>query len=138
MSEHPIGDMMSQTMQKIHDLVEANTIIGTPITTPDGVMLIPVSKMVVGFGCGGSDYKGKGEQAAPAAPIMFGGGSGAGVTVTPVAFIVVSGTSVRLLPVAGPANTTVDRIIDLVPEMVEKISGFVGKNQKSAETEETL
>ena len=131
MSDHPIGDIMTQTMDKLRQMVDANTIVGTPITTPDGIMLIPISKLSFGFGCGGADFQSKGQEQAQ--PLQFGGGSGAGVCVTPVAFIVVSKGTVRLLPVAAPANTTVDRIVDMVPEVVDKISDMMSKDKDEEE-----
>ena len=95
---HPIEDLMSTTMQKIREMVDANTIVGTPISTADGITLIPISKLSFGFGSGGSDMKGKtsGDQQ------LFGGGGGAGVMLSPVAFIVISNGSARILSIAPP------------------------------------
>ena len=113
-----ISDVMKETMSKIKEMVDVNTIVGSPITTPDGVTLIPVSKVTFGFAAGGSDGKAK-ETGKP--PVRFGAGSGAGVTISPVAFIVLTGENARLLYVDPPANTAVDKIIDLVPQVVDKI-----------------
>ena len=106
---HPIGDLMSTTMQKIREMVDVNTIIGTPIRTDDGITLIPVSKLSFGFASGGSDFATKNQK--PEADNAFGGGGGAGVNISPVAFLIVKGDTVKLLPVAPPANTTVDRVV---------------------------
>lgn len=126
---HPIGDLMSTTMQKIREMVDVNTIIGTPIRTDDGITLIPVSKLSFGFASGGSDFVTKNQK--PEADNAFGGGGGAGVNISPVAFLIVKGDTVKLLPVAPPANTTVDRVVELVPEMFDKVTGFI--DQKKAE-----
>ena len=129
---HPISDLMSTTMQKIRDMVDVNTIVGQPITTPDGVTLIPVSKLSFGFASGGSDYISKNHK--PGETNTFGGGSGAGVKITPVAFLIVRGDSVRVLPVDPPATTTVDRLIETAPEVVDKITTFLEKKKEDKET----
>ncbi len=125
MAGHALGDIMSVTMEKIRNMVDVNTIVGTPINTPDGITLIPVSKVSFGFASGGSDFGAKQQDA----PIMFGGGSGAGVSIVPVAFIVVNEGNVKLLPVAAPANTTVDRIVELVPDVMDKINECFKKDK---------
>lgn len=101
MSEHnhPIQDVLQTTMSKLREMVDANTVIGQPIATQDGVTLIPVSRLSFGFATGGSDF-GK----APNVSKNFGGGAGAGVNVVPVAFLIVKGGSVKLLPVAPPSD----------------------------------
>lgn len=123
---HPIEDLMSTTMQKIREMVDANTIVGTPISTADGITLIPISKLSFGFGSGGSDMKGKtsGDQQ------LFGGGGGAGVLLSPVAFIVISNGSARILSIAPPANTTADRVIDLVPEVLDRIKNYLNERKE--------
>lgn len=125
---HPISDLMSTTMQKIREMVDVNTIIGTPIRTDDGVTLIPVSKLSFGFASGGSDFATKTQK--PEADNAFGGASGAGVKIAPVAFLIVKGDSVKLLPVAQPAGNTVDRVVELVPEMFDKVTGYIDKNKE--------
>lgn len=129
---HPINDLMSTTMQKIREMVSANTIVGQPITTPDGVTLIPVSKLSFGFASGGSDYVSKNKK--PGDSNTFGGGSGAGVKISPVAFLVVKGESVRILPVDPSGSTTLDRIVDTVPEVVDKVTAFLEKKKEDKET----
>ena len=117
-----LPNMLENTIAKIREMVDVNSVIGNPITTPDGTTIIPVSKVSVGFGGGGSDFVSKNlnKQENP-----FGGGVGGGVNVTPVAFIIIKGDSVRMLPVAAPANTTADRVVELVPDVLDKISNFV-------------
>lgn len=129
---HPINDLMSTTMQKIREMVDVNTIVGQPITTPDGITLIPVSKLSFGFASGGSDFMTKNHK--PGDSNTFGGGSGAGVNISPVAFLIVKGDSVRILPVDPPAATTVDRVIEMVPEVVEKVTDFLEKKKEDKET----
>jgi len=116
---------METTMQKVREMVDANTIVGEPVTTDDGITLIPVSKLSFGFAGGGSDFAGKGESSNG-----FGGGIGAGVRIEPVAFIVVKGENVKLLHVTPPAASTVDRIIETVPEMFDKVTDFIGKDKR--------
>lgn len=124
--EHPINELMGTTMSKIKEMVDVNTIVGTPITTPDGTTIIPVSKVSFGFASGGSDFQGKNTQAAA----NFGGGSGAGVTINPIAFLVVSNGNVKLIPVNVPAGNTVDRIVDMVPELMDKVKDIAGKKKE--------
>jgi sporulation protein YtfJ len=126
MENHPLGSLMETTMTKIREMVDVNTIVGSPIKTDDGVTLIPVSKVSFGFAGGGSDFTTKNQQAGK--DNSFGGGTGAGVHITPIAFLVVKGDSVRLLSVTAPSNT-VDKIIDTVPDVIDKIEGLI-KNDK--------
>ena len=133
---HPINDLMATTMEKIRSMVDANTIIGQPIQTQDGVTLIPVSRLSFGFASGGSDFAAKNQK--PETKNSFGGGSGAGVKVEPVAFLVVKDGSVRLLPVAPPPGDTVSRVVDLVPEMFERVTGYIDKKTAGESGESTL
>jgi sporulation protein YtfJ len=127
---HPINEMMATTIQKVRDLVDANTIIGEPIVS-GSITLIPVSKLSFGFGTGGSEFSVKNQK--PEQDNAFGGGGGAGVKITPVAFLVVSGDSVKLLPMSAPADTTLDRVVDMVPELVDKVSDFFDKKSKDSQ-----
>lgn len=119
MEKHPIGDLMETTMNKIREMVDVNTIVGSPITTADGITLIPISKVSFGFASGGSDFQTKNQQ--PGGNNAFGGGSGAGVTIVPVAFITVKDGTIKMLSVNPPAGTSVDRIVELVPEVIDKV-----------------
>ena len=121
-----LTDLMQNSMSKIREMVDSNTIIGEPIATPDGVTLIPVSRLSFGFGCGGGDY---GKQSP-----KFGGASTAGVRVEPVAFLVIKDGITRVLPVAVPAMTTVDRVIDMVPEVMDRVENFMDKRKAEKET----
>lgn len=126
-----IPNMLESTIQKIREMVDVNSVIGDPISTPDGVTIIPVSKVSVGFGGGGSDYVSKNlnKQENP-----FGGGAGGGVKVTPIAFLIIKDGNVRMLPVAAPANTTADRMVEMVPDVLDKISAFLdSRAEKKAE-----
>lgn len=127
MDKHPIGDLMETTMEKIRQMVDVNTIVGQPIVTADGITLIPVSKVSFGFASGGSDFQTKQQQAG--ADNAFGGGSGAGVKITPVSFIVIKNGDVRILHIAPPADSAVDRIIENAPEIVDKISALISKKK---------
>ena len=121
-----LPNMLDRTIQKIREMVDVNSVIGQPITTSDGVTIIPVSKVSVGFGGGGSDFTNKSGGENP-----FGGGVGGGVKVTPICFLVVKEGNVRMMPVAEPANTTADRIVEMIPDTLDKISAFVdSKTQK--------
>lgn len=126
---HPINEMMATTIQKVRDLVDANTIIGQPIVTGE-ITLIPVSKLSFGFGTGGSEFTVKNQK--PDQDNAFGGGGGAGVKITPVAFLAVNGSSVKLLPMAAPADTTMDRIVEMVPDLLDKVTDFFEKKPKDA------
>jgi len=129
---HPLPDMMGLSMAKIKDMVDVNTIIGDPIVTPEGVTIIPVSKVKVGFAGGGSDFAPKGYPANKTN--AFGGGSGAGVTITPVAFLIVKGESVRMMPVAEPASNSLERLVEMLPELIDQISSLNKKKQEKTET----
>ena len=131
---HPLSEMMSNSMSKIKDMIDVNTVIGSPITTPDGVTLIPITKVSVGYGGGGSDFATKNYPANR--DNAFGGGAGAGVTITPVAFLVIRGENVRMLPIAEPASTSVDRLIELLPDILDKADDFFA-SRKAAKQQET-
>ena len=126
-----LPNMLEGTIAKIREMVDVNSVVGDPITTPDGVTIIPVSKVSVGFSGGGSDYVSKNlnKQENP-----FGGGASGGVKVTPIAFLIIKDGSVRMLPVSAPANTTADRLVEMVPDVLDKISAFLdSRAEKKAE-----
>lgn len=120
-----LPNMLESTIAKIRQMVDVNSVIGEAITTPDGVTIIPVSKVSVGFGGGGSDFTTKNANKDP-----FGGGVGAGVRVTPIAFLIVKDGNVRMLPVAAPANTTADRLVEQIPDALDKISAWLDTKSK--------
>ena len=119
--KNSLSEMMETSMDKIRQMVDSNTIVGEPITTPDGVTLIPVSRLSYGFGCGGGDYGKNGASS--------GAGCGASVRVEPMAFLVVKGGVTRMLPVGTPAITTLDRVIEMVPELFDRVESFVDKKR---------
>ncbi len=124
-----LPNMLENTIAKLREMVDVNSVVGDPIQAGDGVTIIPISKVSVGFGGGGSDFVSKNvnHQENP-----FGGGVGAGVKVTPIAFLIVKDGNVRMLPVATPANTTTDRLVEMIPDTLDKISSFIdSKAQKS-------
>lgn len=122
--DHPINSLMDTTMEKIKEMVDVNTIIGDPITSPDGTIIIPVSKVSYGFASGGSDFPTKKENKD-----CFGGGSGAGVTIQPVAFLTVFRGNVKLIPVEKYEGAA-DRVVGMMPELVDKVSGLFKKDKK--------
>nr|WP_326184043.1 GerW family sporulation protein [uncultured Oscillibacter sp.] len=119
----PLNDLMRSTMEKIHEMVDTNTIVGEPINTVDGVTLIPISKVSFGFGSGGGDY-GKPSKDG------FGGGSAAGVKIDPVAFLVIKDGATRVLPVAVPPVSTVDRVVEMVPDIMDKVEKYFDKKEE--------
>lgn len=131
---HPLSEMLGDTMSKIREMIDVNTVVGAPITTPDGVTIIPVTKVSIGYGGGGSDFATKNYPAGR--DNAFGGGAGAGVTITPVAFLVIRGENVRMLPIAEPASTSVDRLIELLPDILDKSDDFLA-SRKAAKQQET-
>ena len=125
--EHPIGNLMATTMTKIKDMVDVLTIVGEPITAPDGTLIIPVSKVTYGFAAGGSDLPTKKENKD-----CFGGGSGAGVSVTQVAFLVVSNGNVRTVQLVEKVSA-VDNVIASLPELVDKVAALIKKEKPGAD-----
>ena len=117
-----LPNMLENTIQKIREMVDVNSVIGQPITTPDGVTIIPVSKVSVGFGGGGSDFVNNKGGENP-----FGGGVGGGVKVTPICFLIIKDGNVRMMPVAEPASSTADRIVEMLPDTIDKLAAALEK-----------
>ncbi len=124
--EHPIGSLMNTTMEKIKEMIDVNTIIGEPITSPDGTLIIPVSKVSYGFAAGGSDLPTKKENKD-----CFGGGSGAGVTIQPVAFLTVYQGDVRLVSVDREEGTA-DKLVNMIPDVLKKVKGVFKKDKSES------
>ena len=124
--EHPIGSLMDTTMEKIKEMIDVNTIIGEPITSPDGTLIIPVSKVSYGFAAGGSDLPTKMENKD-----CFGGGSGAGVTIQPVAFLTVYQGDVRLVSVDREEGTA-DKLVNMIPDVLKKVKGVFKKDKSES------
>ena len=119
--KHPVGEVVELTMDKLREMIDVNTVVGDPIHTPEGVTVIPVSKVSMGLVSGGSDFSTKNQP--PTAGNAYGGASSAGVNIMPMAFLIIKGDNVRLLPVE-----------DLLPELMTKISAMI--DQKKAEKAE--
>jgi sporulation protein YtfJ len=147
MGNHPIEALMKTAMESIQQMVDVNTIVGDPVESPDGSVIIPVSKVACGFAAGGSEFpppdgdsdRSRGEEKGDKATALpFGGGSGAGVSVQPVGFLVVGHGQVRLLPVDH--NVIVDRVIDEVPNLMDKVASIFKKQnpQKEEVTKEDI
>ena len=127
---HPLSEMISSTMGKIKDMIDVNTVIGQPIVSGD-VTIIPVTKVSIGYGSGGSDFATKNYPANR--DNAFGGGAGAGINITPVAFLIQRGENVRILPVAEPASTSIDRIIEMIPDLLDRAQAFVDEKKAAKE-----
>lgn len=125
--DNPVKEMIEGAIKNLDGLIDSKKIIGDAITVADGTVIVPVSKVSLGFGGGGSEFFKKGSDEK-----SFGGGMGGGVKMDPEAFLVITGGNVRLIP-AGGGSSPLDKVIDLVPEMVDKINGFFSKNKEDSE-----
>lgn len=130
MADHPIQGLMRTTLENLKQMVDVNTIIGEPVETPDGSVILPVSRVGFGFAAGGSEFEYNNNHTASISH-PFGGGSGGGVSITPVAFLVVGKNGIRSIPLENSTHLY-DRILDSVPQMVEKVQGMLGKKDKNA------
>ena len=136
-----LPNMLETTIQKIREMVDVNSVVGQPITTPDGVTIIPVSKVSLGFASGGLDYAGKSEEAVRARIQNFGGGGGTGLSVVPVGFLVVSPDgAVDMINVgmeykSGPIEQVAD-VVERAPEIIAKIKAFFAKDAEPDTEEE--
>ncbi|MEN6412522.1 MAG: GerW family sporulation protein [Veillonellales bacterium] len=134
MGEHPIQGLMKTAMESIKDMVDVNTIVGDAVETTDGTVILPISRVSFGFAAGGGDYEPQEIQEAEVAH-SFGGGSGAGVSVKPVGFLVCSPTNgVRFMPVEG--NAVYDRILDLIPQALSKLQEMCKQQHAEDELDE--
>lgn len=139
--QHPIENLMLTAMNSIRDMVDVNTIIGEPIETNNNIIIIPISKVGFGFAAGGSEFKGetideytkKEKEEAIQYRLPFGGGSGAGVSISPVAFLVVQQNNVKLLPVEH--CSAIDRLLDYVPDLMEKVNNALNKSMQNKKEE---
>lgn len=125
MENSNIGALMDKSMEKLKEMINVDTVVGSPIQTPDGVTIIPVSRVSYAFASGGSDFRVK-----ERSDLGFGGGNGAGIRVEPIGFLVVREGSVRMLSVTPPANATVDRIIEKAPELIDTVEELIRKYVK--------
>ena len=133
--KHPINDLMSATLDKVKLMADANTVVGKPIVT-ESVTIIPISRLSLGFGVGGSDFSSKNQK--PDSANCFGGGSATGMNVEPIAFLVIRGDNVRVLPLLPPTDGAIGRAVDMVPELVDKVTDFVEKQQEKKAAQQTL
>lgn len=130
--QHPIEGLMKTAMESIKDMIDVNTVIGDPVETPDGTVIIPVSRVSCGFGAGGGEFeRGVTDNRHEDQQPFFGGGSGGGVSVQPMGFLVVGHGQIRLLPVEG--NVIADRLIDLAPQVLSQIQSLLGRRERSPE-----
>ena len=126
-----ISEMLASAMEKMQKMVDVNTIVGAPVSVGENVTVVPITKVHIGMGGGGTDFATKSALNAKKDP--FGGGMGAGVSIDPVAFLVVKGDSVRMLPVAEAASTTVDRIVEQAPDLLDKLADFLDSRKSKEE-----
>lgn len=127
MDNNPIGTLMQNTMESVKNILKVDTVVGDPIYTPDGITLVPISKVSVGFGGGGVEFGAK--KAGDVQP--YGGGNATGVKIDPIGFLVIKDGCVRMVNVTPPASNTVDRIIDLVPQVMDRVDAFIEKQKNS-------
>ena len=132
MEKNSIGELMDKTMARIREMVDVNTIVGSPITTADGITLIPVSKVSFGFAAGGSEFQTKNGKEGQ--PDPFGGGSGAGVKIEPVSFLAIRDGSVRMISANVQQQTSVEKLVDAMPEIIDKVKEVLPK-KKDEETD---
>ena len=132
-NKQPLEGLMGTTIDKINQMVDVNTVIGDPITSPDGTIVIPISKVSYGFASGGSSF------AAKSAPNkdLFGGGAGAGVSIKPIAFIVISNGDAKILTIDEPNATAAEKALAMAPDVINKIIGLFKKEDNSSEESET-
>ncbi|MFA5383627.1 MAG: GerW family sporulation protein [Eubacteriales bacterium] len=134
--QHPIEGLMKTAMESIKEMIDVNTVIGDPVETPDGIIIIPISRVAFGFGAGGGEFEHDvQEERGDVQKPFFGGGSGAGVSVQPVGFLVVGHGNIRLLPVEN--NVILDRIIDLAPQVLAQIQSILGEKTQEAEAQKS-
>lgn len=131
MSDKSAGAILSTTIEKVRELVDTKTIIGEAIYAEGGITIIPVSKVTYGFASGGADFPSKNEKE------LFGGGGGAGVTITPVAFLVINDGEVTLKHITAYDNAA-ERVVNLVPEMFDKVTGLVKKTKKDSAVDKVV
>ena len=123
---NPIGELMQTTMENVKNILQVDTVVGDPIITPDGITLVPISKISIGFGGGRVEFGPKRKDG----PQPYGGGNATGVKIEPFGFLVIKDGVVRMINVTPPANTTVDRIIDLVPQVMDRVDAFIAKQKE--------
>ena len=126
MENNPIGELMQNTMENVKNILKVDTVVGDPIYTPDGITLVPISKISVGFGGGGVEFNSKKAGGRP-----YGGGNATGVKIEPMGFLIIKDGTVRMVNVTPPASNTVDRVIDLVPQVMDRVDAFIDKHNSN-------
>ncbi len=124
---HYLGELTESSMKNLQTLIDSNSVIGKEVITPDGTVILPVSRVSFGFGTGGGDLPATQKE-------LFGGGTGGGVSITPLAFLIVKNGDVKLLQVQSYSNTA-DRVVGMVPEVVDKVSGLINSKKTAPEAE---
>ena len=127
MDKNPIGELMQTTMDNVKNILKVDTVVGDPIFTPDGITLVPISRISVGFGGGGVEFTAK--KTGDAAP--YGGGNATAVKIDPIGFLVIKEGTVRMVNITPPASNTVDRIIDMVPQVMDRVDAFIAKQKET-------
>lgn len=141
MGEHPIEGLMITAMNSIQEMIDVNTIVGEPIEAPNDIVIIPISKVSFGFAAGGSEFKGetideytkKEKEEEIQYRLPFGGGSGAGVTINPIAFLVIQQEKVKLIPVNH--TSAMDKLLDYIPDLLEKTNSIMNSYMQSKKEE---
>ncbi|MDI6602310.1 MAG: GerW family sporulation protein [Thermoanaerobacteraceae bacterium] len=129
MADNPINSLMDTTMVNLKQMVDVNTIVGDPVESPDGSVIIPISRVSFGFVAGGGEYESKGEKMEEKTSLPFAGGSGAGISVNPVAFMVVGQGQIRLLPITQ--NPMLDRFLDITPQLLDRLQTLIENIKKN-------
>ena len=123
---NPIGELMQTTMDNVRNILKVDTVVGDPIYTPDGITLVPISRISVGFGGGGIELNMKNANGNR----PFGGGNATGVKIEPIGFLVIKDGSIRMVNVTPPASNTVDRLIDMVPQVMYRVDEFIARQKE--------
>lgn len=131
MSEKNLEGMLNVSLDSIKGLIDSNSMIGSPITTPDGTIIIPVSKVSMGFASGGSDFPSSSPKE------MFGGGTGGGLTIQPIAFLIIKGESVRMIQMADK-NSIPERLANMVPDAIDSVSSLINKKKENNSAEKIV
>ena len=135
METHPIESLMKSTLENLKDMIDVNTVVGDPIKTIDGTIIVPISKVTFGFASGGSEFYNKNSK-EEVSKYPFGGGSGSGVSVKPIAFLVIKDKLVRLLPMEQNNITIVDKLLDQIPELIDILKGNDKHKEKDKHKEQ--
>ena len=123
---NPIGELMQTTMDNVRNILKVDTVVGDPIYTPDGITLVPISRISLGFGGGGIELN----QKSGGGNRPFGGGNATGVKIDPIGFLVIKDGSIRMVNVTPPASNTVDRLIDMVPQVMDRVDEFIARQKE--------